>query len=150
MATKQTFLRHLVTNQENHQSWKQILYKNENDANQLFFSSRNNCHILYFIKVHGIFLHLGVLNIDLQADKHHRLNISRKTWSTHIVVKTTSTEVETLLKHIDLPKMTSRHSWYTIMSHSGWTITRFTAYTYTKTHASAWLFNSPSSTNIST
>jgi hypothetical protein len=54
------------------------LYKTENDANKVF-CSKKNCRILYFIKAHGRFLHLGVLKINLQVNKHHRLNISRKT-----------------------------------------------------------------------
>jgi hypothetical protein len=35
------------------------------------FALQENSRILYFIKAHGIFLHLGVLKIDLQANKHH-------------------------------------------------------------------------------
>jgi hypothetical protein len=54
------------------------LYKTENDANKVFFSSKNCC-ILYFIKAHGVFLHHGVLKINLQANKHNQLNISQKT-----------------------------------------------------------------------
>jgi hypothetical protein len=48
------------------------LCKIENDANKVFFSP-NNCRISYFIKSHGVFPHLDILKIDLQANKHHRL-----------------------------------------------------------------------------
>ena len=46
------------------------------------FALQTNCRILYFIKVHGVFLHHGVLKINFQVNKHHRLNTSRTTRST--------------------------------------------------------------------
>ena len=112
-----TFLRHLVTSQENLQSWKQI-YTRLKMMPTKYFSLQTNCHILYFIKAHGVFLHHGVLKINLQVNKHHQLNTSRKTWSTHIVVRQSLTPVETHLKHLNLLKMTSWQTWYTIMLQS--------------------------------
>ena len=152
MAAK-NFLRHLVTSQENHQSWKQI-YTRLKMMPTKSFALQANGRILYFIKAHGVFLHLGVLKIELQVNKHHRLNISRKTWSIQHSrqdnIDTSRDSFETYRPSQNDKSTFMIHNHVTIMNHSWWTITRFTAYTYTKTHACAWLFNFPSSTNIST
>jgi hypothetical protein len=127
------------------------LYKTEKWCQQSLCALQTNCRILYFIKVHGVFLHLDVLKIDLQTNKHHRLNTSRKTWSTQHSRQTTSRNSFETYQPSQSDKSTYMiHNHVTIMNHSWWTITRFTAYTYIKTNACAWLFNSPSSTNIST
>jgi hypothetical protein len=55
------------------------LYKTKKMMPKKSFVLQTNCRILYFIKEHGVFMHLGVLKINFQANKHHRLNTSRKT-----------------------------------------------------------------------
>ena len=147
-------MQHLVTNQEKPSILKTNFIQDWKWCQQSLFYLQANGHILYFIKAHGVFLHLGVLKIDLQANKHHQLNISRRTWSSQHShqdnIDTSWDSFETYWPSQNDKLTFMIHNHVTIMSHSGWTITKFIVYTHTKTHACAWLFNSPSSTNMST
>jgi hypothetical protein len=87
------------------------------------FVLQTNCRILYFIKAHGVFLHLDVLKIDLQANKHHRLNTSRTTRSTQHsrqkIINTSRDSFETSYQPSQTDKSTNMiHSHVTIMNHS--------------------------------
>ena len=152
MAAK-TFLRHLVTSQENHQSWKQIIEDWKMMPTKIFCSSNKLSHLVLYQSTWNFLASRCTQNwltsqqtpsTKTQVEQHDRHNI---------VIRKSSTLVETHLKHqpSQYDKSTYMiHNHVTIMNHSWWTITRFTAYTYTKTNACAWLFNSSSSTNIST
>ena len=85
---------------------------------QSLFSLQTNCCILYFIKAHGVFLYLGVLKINLQPNKHHRLNTSRKTWSTQHSRQTIINTIRDSFETYQPSKMTSRQTWYRIMLQS--------------------------------
>ena len=107
------------------------------------FSLQANSRILYFIKAHGAFLHLGVLKIDLQANEHHRLNISRKTWS---IQHSRQDKIDTSRDSFETYRHSkSRHSWDTTMLPSWVThneLSPSSLFTHTKSHA-CYLFNSP-------
>ena len=75
------FLRHLVTSQKKHQSWKWNIQDWKIRRINSFCSSRN-CRFLCFIKTHGVFLHLNVIKMTYKPSNTIDYNKSKKTWTT--------------------------------------------------------------------